>query len=162
MVALILPVFWSSRKLTSLRGPSASALSPLTIFRSLSALQLCPHCTQMRHPLQKSQRCCIPAQHRRARMTRPPTYAAPLLCQVFRSSYETRSARAPLLPGTDFSAVLQLRHSLAKPFRSSTCAATVAAANATTNLFQKACTCGRHRPVLSGDRCPAAERNTII
>ncbi len=66
MAALKLPVFWSSRKLTSLRGPSASALPPLTIFHSLSALQLRQNCTQLGHQRQKSRRCCIPAQHRRS------------------------------------------------------------------------------------------------
>ena len=76
MAALKLPVFWSSRKLTSLRGAGASALPPLTIFHSLSALQLWLHCTQIRHRLQKSRRCCIPAQHRRAAMTRPPACCA--------------------------------------------------------------------------------------
>jgi hypothetical protein len=69
-------VFWSSRKLTSLRGTGASALPPLTIFHSLSPLQHWQHCTQMGHHEQQSQRCCIPAQHRRAGMTRPPRAAA--------------------------------------------------------------------------------------
>ena len=76
MAALKLPVFWSSRKLTSLRGAGASALPPLTIFHSLSALQLRQNCTQMGHRPQQSRRCCIPAQHRRAEMTRPPCAAA--------------------------------------------------------------------------------------
>ena len=74
--ALKLPVFWSSRKLTSLRGAGASALPPLTIVDSLSALQRWHHCTQMRHRLQQSRGCCIPAQHRRAAMTRIPRAAA--------------------------------------------------------------------------------------
>ncbi len=65
-VTLNFAVFWSSRKLTSLRGAGASALPPLTIFHSLSALQPWPHCTQMGHPLPESRCCCIPAQHRRA------------------------------------------------------------------------------------------------
>jgi hypothetical protein len=56
---LKLPVFWSSRKLTSLRG-GASALPPLTIFHSLSALQRWPNCTQIRHHQRESRRCCIP------------------------------------------------------------------------------------------------------
>jgi hypothetical protein len=38
-------VFWSSGKLTSLRGTSASALPPLTIFHSLFAFQRCLDCT---------------------------------------------------------------------------------------------------------------------
>ncbi len=65
MATLKLPVFWSSRKLTSLPGPGASALPPLTIFHSLSALQPWQNCTEMRHRRQPSQGCCIPAQHRR-------------------------------------------------------------------------------------------------
>ena len=77
--ALKLPVFWSSRKLTSLRGTGASALPPLTIFHSLSALQRWRNCTQMRHQLQQSRRHCIPAQHRRAGMTRPPALPPCLL-----------------------------------------------------------------------------------
>ena len=79
MATLKLPVFWSSRKLTSLRGTGASALPPLTIFHSLSALQRWPHCTPMRHQLQPSRRHCIPAQHRRAGMTRPPALPPRLL-----------------------------------------------------------------------------------
>jgi hypothetical protein len=54
---LKLPVFWWSRKLTSLRGTGASALPPLTIFHSLSALQRWRHCTQMGHRLLPSRRC---------------------------------------------------------------------------------------------------------
>ncbi len=69
MAALKLPVFWSSRKLTSLRGTSASALTPLTIFHSLSALQLWGNCTQPGHPQQQSRRRCLPAQHRSAALT---------------------------------------------------------------------------------------------
>ena len=79
MAALKLPVFWSSQKLTSLRGNGASALPPPntpTIFHSLSALQLGPNCTQMGHRLQQSRRGCLPAQHRRAAMTRTPRAAA--------------------------------------------------------------------------------------
>ena len=77
MATLKLPVFWSSRKLTSLRGEGASALPPLTIVHSLSALQPWRlDCTQMRHRLQRSRGCCIPAQHRRAAMTRTPRAAA--------------------------------------------------------------------------------------
>ena len=79
MATLKLPVFWSSRKLTSLRGPRASALPPLTIFHSLSALQLGQNCTQIRHRQQQRRRCCIPAQHRRAGMTRPPALPPRLL-----------------------------------------------------------------------------------
>ena len=79
MAALKLPVFWSSRKLTSLRGTGASALPPLTIFHSLSALQLWQHCTQSGHHVQQSRRHYIPAQHRRARMTRPPALPPCLL-----------------------------------------------------------------------------------
>ena len=77
--ALKLPVFWSSRKLTSLRRTCASALPPLTIFHSLSALQRWHHCTHMRHRLQQSRRHCISAQHRRAGMTRPPALPPCLL-----------------------------------------------------------------------------------
>jgi hypothetical protein len=77
MATLKLPVFWSSRKLMSLQRTGASALPPLTIFRSLSALQSWKHGTQMGHLVQpKGHRCCccgcIPAQHRRASMTRSP------------------------------------------------------------------------------------------
>jgi hypothetical protein len=64
--ALKLPVFWFSRKLTSLRGTCASALPPLTIFHSLSALQRWRHCTQIGHRLQQARRCRIPARHRRS------------------------------------------------------------------------------------------------
>ncbi len=52
-------MFWSSRKLKSLRGTGASALPPLTIFRSLSALQQLRNCTQRRHRPQPSRRRCI-------------------------------------------------------------------------------------------------------
>ncbi len=79
---LKLPVFWSSRKLTSLRGTGASALPPLTIFHSLSALQPWLDCTQMRHQprrIRRRLRYCIPAQHRRSRMTRPPALPPCLL-----------------------------------------------------------------------------------
>ncbi len=62
-------VFWSSQKLTSLRGPGASALPPLTIVHSLSALQPWQHCTQSRHRLLQTRGCYIPAKHRRAAMT---------------------------------------------------------------------------------------------
>ena len=82
---LKLLVFWSSRKLTSLRGAGASALPPLTIFHSLSALQLWwQNCTHIRHRLQQSRRYCIPAQHRRAAMTHfPACCAAPLRINTF-------------------------------------------------------------------------------
>ena len=91
MAALKLPVFWSSRKLTSLRGPGASALPPLTIFHSLSALQRWQNCTRIRHRLQQkghrlqqSRRDCISAQHRRAGMTHfPACFAAPLRINTF-------------------------------------------------------------------------------
>ncbi len=84
MAILKLPVFWSSRKLTSLRGTGASALPPLTIFHSLCALQRWLHCTQTGHRLQQSRRCCIPAQHRRAAMTHfPACCAAPLRINTF-------------------------------------------------------------------------------
>ncbi len=76
MATLTFAVFWSSRKLTSLRGPGAPALPPLTIFHSLSALQLGQNGTQMGHRPQQNRRCCIPAQRRRAAMTRPPRAAA--------------------------------------------------------------------------------------
>ena len=46
------------RKLTSLRGTGASALPPLTIFHSLSALQRWLHCTQHRHRCQRTQHPC--------------------------------------------------------------------------------------------------------
>jgi hypothetical protein len=75
MATLKLSVFWSSRKLTSLRG-GASALPPLTIFHSLSALQRWQNCTLLGPRQQQSRCCCIPAQHRRAAMTRPPRAAA--------------------------------------------------------------------------------------
>ncbi len=79
--ALKLSVFWLSRKLTSLRGAGASALPPLTTFHSLSALQL-GHCTQICHRREQSRRGCIPAQYRRAAMTRSPgPPAAPLPLQ---------------------------------------------------------------------------------
>ena len=41
-----------------------SALPPLTIFHSLSALQRWLHPTPVGHQQQPSRRCCIPAQHR--------------------------------------------------------------------------------------------------
>ena len=72
-------VFWSSRKLTSLRGTGASSLPPLTIFHSLSALQLGLHCTQSGHQQQASRSRYIPAQHRCARMTRSPALPPCLL-----------------------------------------------------------------------------------
>ena len=75
--ALKLPVFWSSRMLTSLRVTCASALPPLTIFRSLSALQRWQHCTQKGHRLQQTRRCCILAQHCRAAMMRSPALPLP-------------------------------------------------------------------------------------
>ena len=90
MAALKLPVFWSSRKLTSLRGPGASALPPLTIFHSLSALQRWRHCTQMGHPLLQSRRCCIPAQHRRASMTPPRAAAAAIKAVLVRAAAAVR------------------------------------------------------------------------
>jgi hypothetical protein len=65
-------VFWSNQMLTSLREKGASALPPLTIFHSLSALQRWLHCTQNRHRPQASRRGCILAQHRRSAMTRSP------------------------------------------------------------------------------------------
>jgi hypothetical protein len=37
-------------------------------------LQSWQNCTQMRHRLAQRRRCCIPAQHRRAGMTRCPVY----------------------------------------------------------------------------------------
>ena len=78
MTALLLPVCWSSRKLTSLRGIGASARPPLTIFHSLSALQRWLHCTQLGHrPQEQNRRCCISAQHRRAGMTRHPASLSP-------------------------------------------------------------------------------------
>ena len=77
--ALKFAVFWSSRKLTSLRGACTSALPPLTIFHSLSALQLGLHCTQSGHQQQASRSRYIPAQHRCARMTRPPALPPCLL-----------------------------------------------------------------------------------
>ena len=70
--ALILAVFWSSRKLTSLRRTGASALPPLTIFHSPPALQLWLDCTQMGHRPPQCRRCCIPAQ--------PLRCASPLCC----------------------------------------------------------------------------------
>ena len=69
MATLKLAVFWSSRRLTSLRGTGASALPSLAIFHSLSTLQLWLDCTQMCDQLPPSRRHCIPAQHRRAAMT---------------------------------------------------------------------------------------------
>ena len=74
MAALKFAVFWSSRKLTSLPGTGASAPLPalLTIFHSLCTLQRWRNCTQMGHSVQQRRRRCIPAQHRRAEMTRPP------------------------------------------------------------------------------------------
>jgi hypothetical protein len=84
MAALTLPVFWSSRKLTSLRGPGASALPPLTIFHSLYALQRLD-CTQMGHPRQTRQSRCIPAQHRRTGMTRSPRLLRPSLVNKYSS-----------------------------------------------------------------------------
>jgi hypothetical protein len=91
MATLKLPVFWSSRKLTSLRGPCASALPPLTIFHSLSALQPWHHCTQIRHRTQRSRRCCIPAQHRLAAMTRPPALPPRLLRASCRQMWQLTS-----------------------------------------------------------------------
>ncbi len=61
-------VFWSSGKLTSLRGTSASALPPLTIFHSLFAFQWWLDCTWLCHQLPQTRRGCIPAQHRLQRM----------------------------------------------------------------------------------------------
>ncbi len=63
-----------NRKLTLL--PGASALPPPTIFYSLSALQRWLLCTQLGYRLQQNRGCCIPAQHRRAAMTRTPRAAA--------------------------------------------------------------------------------------
>jgi hypothetical protein len=77
MASLKFAVFWWSQKLTSLRGTGASALPPLTIFHSPSALQPWPHCTQIRHRQQKCRRGRIPAQHRCASMTRPPALPLP-------------------------------------------------------------------------------------
>jgi hypothetical protein len=75
LATLKLPNFWSRRMPTSLRGTGASALPPLNIFHSLSALQRWQNCTQMRHRPQPSRRRCIPAQHRRDR-TSPPNPAS--------------------------------------------------------------------------------------
>jgi hypothetical protein len=86
MAALKLPVFWSSRKLTSLRGPGASALPPLTIFHSLSALQRWQNCAQIRHRLQQRRLYFIPAQHRRAAVTRPPRFLRPFAVNKCSSS----------------------------------------------------------------------------
>jgi hypothetical protein len=100
MATLKLPVFWSSRKLTSLRGTSASALPPLTIFHLLSALQRWPNCTQEGLVQRQSRRCCIPAQHRRARMTRPPTLPPCLLrASARRSKFCSCSCRRCCLAG---------------------------------------------------------------
>ncbi len=82
MAALKLSFFWWSRKLTSLRSSGASALPPLTIFHSLSALQPWQHCTQIRHRLPQRRRCCIPADtvvtrapvHTRVRIMRGGAY----------------------------------------------------------------------------------------
>jgi hypothetical protein len=93
---LKLPVFWSSRKLTSLRGTGASALPPLTIFHSLSALQQWRNCTRSGHRIQQSRRCFIPAQHRRSRMTRPPALP-PCLLRASASRNELCSCSVPPL-----------------------------------------------------------------
>ncbi len=74
MATLKLSVFWSSRKLTSLRG-GASALPRLTIFHSLSALHRWQVCTRPGHRQQQSRRCCIPAQP----CPRPPPFSAPAI-----------------------------------------------------------------------------------
>ena len=97
MAPLNLPVFWSSRKLTSLRGPGASALPPLTIFHSLSALQRWQNCTRIGHRPQQSRRCYIPAQHRRARMTRPPALPLPKI-KALRVRVAAAVRQLPLWP----------------------------------------------------------------
>ncbi len=60
------------------RRTCAAALGALAIFHSLPALQLGRSCTQSRHPIQPSRRCCIPSQYRRPGMTppAPPTVNA--------------------------------------------------------------------------------------
>ncbi len=82
-------VCWLSRELTSMQGPGASALPPLTILHSLSALQPWQNCTHLGHrttqtlPRRPARRpeiektrgksipyFFIPPQHRRAAMTR--------------------------------------------------------------------------------------------
>ena len=99
---LKLPVFWSSRKLTSLRGTGASALPPLTIFHSLSALQVGPHCTQIGHRQKQSRRRCIPAQHRRPGVTRssslhPPNKNSSSSCRrIYLATTAVRGGYSPL------------------------------------------------------------------
>ena len=77
---LKLPVFWSSRKLTSLRG-GASALPPLShLSPSFTHCLPCSYgknCTPTRRRRQQSRRSRIPAQHRRAAMTRSPALLPP-------------------------------------------------------------------------------------
>jgi hypothetical protein len=98
MAALKFAVFWSSRKLTSLRGiECVSALPPLTIFHSLSALQLPPHCTRMGHRQGTRRRSCIPAQHRRAGMTRSPAYNNALGCIAICAALASDARALPVL-----------------------------------------------------------------
>jgi hypothetical protein len=68
----------------SLQGTGASALPPLAIFHSLSALKQWHHCTQIEHRLEQRRRCCIPAQRRRTAMTRSPALLAPKKMQFLK------------------------------------------------------------------------------
>ncbi len=70
--------------------------SPLTIFHSRSALQQWLHCTRSGHRLRQSRRCCIPAQHRRAAMTRSTALPPCLLRASSRQNKICASAFPPL------------------------------------------------------------------